>query len=377
MKISKKLSWQIAIALGVIILLTILFAPSNNNLNSGSTYNKAPDGYGAWYAFMENRGTPIQRWQKPFKKLIETTPENSNTLLQVNSYLTGIYLNNIEKSWIEKGNNLIILGSRQPVTEAEFSSLQTSLVGKVKIDTRRRKTIQNEKEKLGDKFGAIVWSEEIGKGKLILATTPYLAANAYQKEQGNYEFLAQLVTENRKNNNQSIFVDEYIHGYKDKNLLDKKEKTESLLEYFAKTPLINLVLPGIILFILLIWAENRRFGQPTIIKTPVVDNSEAYIQALAAVLEKAGSSEFILDIVGKEEQLQLQKALGLGTKPLNHQMLVDAWVQQTKRPAREMQQVLKKVLKNQAKTSPKNRISDGELLIWLQQWQTIRQHLPF
>lgn len=374
MKISKKFPWLIAIALAVIILLTILFAPSNNNLNSGSTYNKNPDGYGAWYAFMANRGTPIQRWQKPFQNLTKTKPENSTTLLQINSYLTGFYLDTIEKKWVEKGNKLIILGIRQPVTEAAFSSLHSSLVGNVKIDTTRRKIlIKDEQEKLGDKFGAIVWEEKIGQGKLIFATTPYLAANAYQKEQGNYEFLAQLVTQDRKNNNQSIFIDEYIHGYKDKNLLDKEEKIESLLKYFGKTPLINLVLPAIILFILLVWAENQRFGQPAKLKTPVVDNSEAYIQALAAVLEKAGSNEFILDLVGKEEQLQLQKALGLGTKPLNQKILVDAWVQQTKRPAREIQQVLK----TQAKISPKNRISDRELLIWLQQWQTIRQHLPF
>jgi hypothetical protein len=67
-------------------------------------------------------------------------------------------------------------------------------VGSVKIDTQRR--AKNIKDGLlGDRFGAIVWEKSIGKGQVILPLHPYLAANAYQDFQGNYEFLAQLVTQ--------------------------------------------------------------------------------------------------------------------------------------------------------------------------------------
>ena len=30
-------------------------------------------GYGAWYAFMQQRGTPVQRWQKPFSTMQQST----------------------------------------------------------------------------------------------------------------------------------------------------------------------------------------------------------------------------------------------------------------------------------------------------------------
>jgi hypothetical protein len=73
MKLSNRRLWIFgAIAIGAIILITLLAAPANNQLNSGSTYNRAaPDGYGAWYAFMSERGTPIQRWRKPFEDLAD------------------------------------------------------------------------------------------------------------------------------------------------------------------------------------------------------------------------------------------------------------------------------------------------------------------
>jgi hypothetical protein len=100
----------------------------------------------------------------------------------------------------------------------------------------------------------------------------------------------------------------------------------------------------------------------------VVDNSEAYIQALAGVLQKADSSEFVLEVVGKEEQLQLQKALLLGQIQLDHQSLVEAWVQQTGHPAAELEQLLQV-------QSRKGRMSESDLLTWLRKWEQIRRQL--
>jgi hypothetical protein len=63
---------------------------------------------------------------------------------------------------------------------------------------------------LGDRFGAVVWENNYSKGKVISATTAYLAANAYRDE-ANFSYLADLVNKNR----QKIYIDEYIHSYKD------------------------------------------------------------------------------------------------------------------------------------------------------------------
>ncbi len=359
MKFSKRRLWIIAIvAISVIGLFTLILAPTRNPLNSGSSYLRAPDGYGAWYAFISQQGIPIQRWKKP----LETAqPPSGGTLIRVYSQLREASLSSSELNWVKQGNTLILLGVNQPVTKAAFSTQQSSPEGTIFIDTRRRKNTV-ETELLTDQYGAIVWKNELENGQVIFAVTPYLGANAYQDSPGNYQFLAKLASPNR----QPIWMDEYIHGYKDQDIIQQEQKA-SLVEYLQQTPLFPLLIQVIIILIIVIWAGNRRFGKPLIVTTPPVDNSTAYIQALAGVLHKAGSTEFILEVIGKEERLKLQQELGLGQTPVDDQTLIEVWVQQTGRSS----DLLKQVLKTQ---TTHRRVSETQILKWLDQWKTIHPH---
>jgi hypothetical protein len=359
MKRSNRLAWLGAIALAAIVLLSLFAAPNNTKINAGSTYNHASAGYGAWYAFMQQQGISIKRWQKPFSDI--QSEDSAVTFLQISSYARETILDSQEREWVEKGNTLVILGAGARVTEAEFSTMQKSPQGEIKIDTRRRYRKADSKEvDLGDRFGAVVWEKNYKQGKVIFSTTPYLAANAYQDYLSNFKYLASLVT--TKNN--TVFVDEYIHGYKDADVR-KKESEGDLSSFFGKTPLFPILVQVCILLLVLTWAQNRRFGKPVALETPVVDNSEAYIQALAGVLQKADTTEFVVEMVGKQEQLQLQKALGLGQILLERQALIDFWVEKTGASAAELDAVLKL-------ESGKQPISERDLLSWLGKWRTIR-----
>ena len=386
-----------AIAITAIMIITLFFAPANNKVNRGSTYNRAPDGYGAWYAFMSKRGTEVQRWQKPFEDFAKNQDAKPpSTLLRIYSKLISKVVSASEKKWVEQGNTLVNLGVRAPVTLAPFSSLHPASAGEIKIDTGRRYP-SDKKQVLDDQFGAIVWKEPVGKGTVYFASTSHLAANAYQDFPGNYEFLAGLVTQLEGGEPEiegtqqalavkliqnsidpqsqqtskilnKVWVDEYIHGYKDREVLER-EYEGNLFTYLAKTPLFPVLIQGTIILLVAIFAGWNRFGQPVTISAPQVDNSEAYIQALAGVLQKANSTDFAVQIIGKEEQLQLQKALLLGQASLESEALTNAWVEQTGRKAAELSELL-------PSPSHKRRISDSDLLAWLGKWQQIRQHLP-
>ena len=396
MNLSNRRFWLLgAIGITAIIILTLVFAPANNKLNSGSTYNRAPDGYGAWYAFMSKRGTKVERWQKPVADFAKNPDaKTSSTLLRVYSSSIPEAVSNPEKNWVKQGNTLVILGVDAPVTAAPFSSLLPASAGKIKIDTGRR-VFSDKKPILGDKFGGIVWTKTVGKGTVYFASAPHLAANAYQDFPGNYEFLARLVTQsegrgkeiegteqalavnfiqNPINRSQKtsdiinkVWVDEYIHGYKDPEIIEREFK-DDLFTYLAKTPLFPVLIQGTIILIVAIFAGWKRFGQPVTLSAPQVDNSEAYIQALASVLEKANSTDFAVELIGKAEQLQLQKALLLGQASLESESLIDAWVEQTGRKATELADLVRS-------PSRKQRISDRDLLAWLGKWEQIRQHL--
>lgn len=360
MKNLRRRWWLGAIAIAAIVLISLVTAP-NNRSRLGSTYSRSPDGYGAWYAYMQNRGTPVKRWQKSPSEL---SKQNQMTLLRVLSQPNSSF-NYAERQWIERGNTLIILGVRQPVTPADFSTKQQNdeLVD-IKIETRRRAQINKQQRSLlGDRYGAVVWQEKIGAGQVIFCVTPYLAANAYQDYPNNYKYLAQLVTQPDR----PIWVDEYIHGYRDKEVRERAGERD-FLSYLAQRPLAAALFQAAIVLVVFILASNRRFGQPATLTAAIADNSTAYIEALAGVLQKAQASDFVIDTVGNAEQKQLQQALGLGQIPLERQELIQAWVQHVGRSPAELEQLLR--LHGQ-----KRRHSDKDLLNWLKQWRTIRSYV--
>ncbi|MGJ3254423.1 MAG: DUF4350 domain-containing protein [Elainellaceae cyanobacterium] len=374
-EITRLRAWKnwgiVAIALGSLLIITVIAAPQNPRL-SGSTYSHAPSGYGAWYEFMEQQGVSIQRWEQPFSELPNevsgaTSESGRMTLLRVNSGLVPRELTPDQRRWVEQGNRLIMLGVQAPVTEADFTTVQPSEVGAVKIETTRRYTAPSTQHTqiLGDRFGDSVWQRSLDQGTLILATTPHLAANAYQNEPGNFKLLAQLVA-----GNQPIWVDEYIHGYQASDVASARtsDNPQSWLGYLAQTPLMPAIIQVVIIILVLIVSMNRRFGMPASISSSSHNNSSAYIQALAAVLQKAESSDFVIDIIGSHEQLRIQQVLGLGKTLVNSQTLLAAWKHQTGRSTSDVEYVLTPYWQ-------KKRLSETDLIAWIKRIQTLHQHL--
>jgi Domain of unknown function (DUF4350) len=372
--------WQMILtAVAIVILIIIVNAPSSSERLKGSSYSVEPQGYGAWYQKMVDKGVSIERWRKPAEEIFNKYP-NGTTLLQVNSELHPFTLGAAEQQWIERGNTLVVLGLKAPANDLEFSQNLPSPQGQVKIETTRRFQVDEENASsyfrlpkipenvVSDNMGAVVWKSSIGKGQVILATTPYLAANAYQDFPANYDLLTALATTDR----QRIVVDEYLHGYrdaKDPNAKNAGVTKKNLLTYFIDTPLLVAFVNLCLVLGILMWQQNRRFGAVIIPQLPQIDNSSAYIQALGGVLRQAQSSEFVVQNIGKAEQLKLQQYLGLGNKQLvDRQTLVDAWQAQTKLPAADLPVILQLATGQQ-------RLTEAELQQWLTQLQAMRDQL--
>jgi hypothetical protein len=367
--------WQfVFLAVVAIVLFTVVSATGGDPRQVGSSYSIAPNGYGAWYQMMLDRGVKIQRWEKPFSQLA-TDPayEQGTTLLQVYPQLEPRQITIAQKEWVKKGNTLIILGVAAPAWDTEFSADLNSPQGAVRIETTRR--FKNygtvglsdkyaPEAVLRDRTGNVITQFELEQGRVIVATTADLAANAYQDFRPNYELLAKIVTDDR----QQIIVDEYIHGYRDRSAKTETQ-TGDVLEYLAKTPLLIVFLNLCLGMLVLIWQQNRRFGKIVIPKPPEIENSEAYIQALGGVLRQANSSEFVVQNIGKANQLDWQQQLGLGGDRLvSADTVVAAWENQTKLPPDDLRFVL------QLATGAK-RLTPLELSTWLTKVQIISRQL--
>ncbi len=388
---SKK--WQLGaivlLVLGLLLLSTILTSPQQQRLNDGSTFSRQPSGYGAWYAFMQAQGAEIQRWQKPIEALT-VNPQTEITLLQVYPRsMANFTLDPKERAWLALGNKLVVLGVSQPVTEADFLTTHPSAAGLVKIQSSRRRIPnplanrvrevipeaqpenqladqpedQPEDQVLGDRYGSIIWREVIDKGQLILATTPYLAANAYQKEPGNFQLLTQLVDPTHQ-----IYVDEYLHGYRDREEI-AKSGVGNWATYLRQTPVFVVFLQLGVIFLVLLGGYNQRFGRVVSLTTTQVNNSEAYMQAIAAVLEKADCADFLVETIGKAEQIKLQKSLGLGSNLVAPELLLEAWTERTGRPKGELAKLLQQ--QAQVTNNQQQSLKPPALLALLEKWRQL------
>jgi Domain of unknown function (DUF4350) len=365
--------WQVlAVVLAIIILLIVVNAPQGNERLAGSTYSNQPSGYGAWYQMMVDRSTPIERWRKNGEELVTKYPTNT-TWLRINPAIAPLDLSTADKDWIKQGNTLIVLGVDAPPRDIDFSQDLPSAQGAVRIETTRRlvssslpTAVTATQKIVGNSQGNVLVSAQLGAGRLIVSSTPHLAANAYQDWRPNYELLASLVPKQQR-----IVVDEYLHGYRDIQSADAADRTAADgLTYLLRTPWLVVLLNICLLLGVVIWQQNRRFGAVVIPQPPAVDNSMAYIQALGGVLRQARSSDFVMQNIGKAEQLALQQKLGLGSQQLvDRQTLLTAWVTQTKLPATDLQQVLQLATDHR-------RLNEKELRQWLFQWQNLLDKLP-
>ncbi len=387
--------WQLGLlAIVAIVLVTVISAVGGDSRLAGSSYNNAPNGYSHWYKMMIDRGVKIKRWQKSFPKLAQM-PESDRaiTLLQIQPQLAELEITNQQQAWVSKGNTLAILGVDSPARETTFQTDLASSQGKIRIETTRRFEAKINDDKvlkdadrfspgeapptiiLEDRFGSVITQFELGEGHIIIATTPHLAANAYQDFQSNNNLLMELVSKD----SQQVLVDEYIHGYIDRKLIDpttgeakaddETSDNNDTLGYLESTPLIVVFINLLLGILVLAWQQNRRFGKVVIPKVPEVDNGEAYIQALGGVLRQANSSEFVLQNIGKAEQLSWQQKLGLGKERLvESQILITAWENQIKLPTDDLRFVLKL-------TSAAQRVNSAELIVWLTKIREIDRQL--
>ena len=374
-----------------LLLFTLLSAP-NNPRSDGSTYSRSPEGYGAWYAYVERSGQAIARWQKPLTALFgkdgsdypqSDVQEISDIASQTNSPIsirtTLIQISSepdsprIDRRWIEQGNRVILIGTRKGKTQLtnavfqseipiKFGSPSNPQSGTLKIATTRRHLQTSTLQTLvSDSYGTLVWRTPIGSGEIIHILPTFLAANAYQNEAQNFAYLQDLTQGDR------ILMDEYIHGYRDPETAATEGKGD-LSTFFAKTPIALMFFQTLVILSVLIYGKNWRFGAIRSLNPPIINNSRAYIQALAGILQKANSTDFVTSTLSQAELKKLQRTLGLGTSRIDPETILQTWTEQTGRSATEFREAF--LLSSSHKDRHK-KPSEAELTQWLTKIQTI------
>ncbi|NCJ07931.1 DUF4350 domain-containing protein [Synechococcales cyanobacterium C] len=363
--------WLGLILAGGMALAVLFFSAPQPQ--GGSTYGRGLTGYRAWYEFALAQDISVQRWQRPYDQLSGTgqallqvwgeTPVNPPTSSAESAL----------RDWVKAGNTVIRFTWAGQLTAAPFNSQVPSPEGAVQVETTRRMVspadgVQRQLE-LQDSYGAVVWSERHGQGSMVFATYPWLAANIYADQPGNYELLTQLVQRQSGN----LWVDEWVHGHRDELADDSplsQDSAPTVFAYLAQTPLGVVAGQILVILALLLWTGNHRFGQ---VWRPIVkasNNSETYIQSLAATLNAAGHSAFVIEQLQDWVRQQLADQLGLMAPGSGQSVLPDdptlaqAWGQATGRPPQDLLNFLKPSRQTQ-------RLRDRDFLAWLSRAESL------
>lgn len=365
--------WVIA-AIAVVLVLLLISAPT---LQDGSSYSRARKGYRQWYDYMVQAGYPMARWQRPYGQLGGTDQTLIRIAPQFQEGLdrTGVAQWQSLESWVKTGNRLLILTGQGQVTAAPFQQDLPTAQGTVRVETSRRHDLALvQKADLQDQYGAVVWRQSLGKGQVILATYPWLGANIYGDQPGNFPFLAALIPKSEK-----IWLDEWVHGHRpppaqsqDPENIPPEAEEPNLLAYLARTPVAAIAAQLSLLGLAWIWGENHRFGPPLSVKVAKKDNSAEYIQALAGTLNHAQQEGLVLTQLSNHLRQTLASRLGLTTLASGVNLPADSvlaahWATATRREARELLELLEQA--RRPRSSP-------DLLAWVTQVETLLQELP-
>lgn len=210
-------------------------------------------------------------------------------------------------SFMEAGNTILLLKTNpadmfgietmpvpQPsssVTDQDGNEYQADIQSMFRIDPQNEENVL-----LSDQAGVIAAEKSFGNGRLITAVTPEWLINESILEKDHLELAFSLLPEN-----QNVMFDEYVHG---------SGNAPAITTVYPEWMLV-LALQAILLAIIWLWYQGKRFGPVVEPREATVRFSDERIQALAAWYLRGRRYRDALGIQADYVKLLLQERWGI------------------------------------------------------------------
>ena len=152
---------------------------------------------------------------------------------------------------------------------------------------------------LGDREGALLVDYAYGSGRIVVLSDPYIVANSGIKLNDNL----QLAINTLAGGGGLIAFDEYHQG--------KGVTQNAFASYFAGTPVLALAAQIVVVILLILWTNARRFGRP--LPLPHVDrrSSLEFVASMAELQERSRAFDLAIENIYSRTRRVLARYAGV------------------------------------------------------------------
>ena len=333
-----------------------------------SSYSSTPYGTRAFYTLLEESRYDVTRFEKPYTELKDHEPGTLVLITPPDVHNPDEEEFNALDKWIEAGGLLIIVDRNidkqigdagihteyavvkspvrilqpTPLTRGVQQIAVSEYATRVKVDSRA--TTYH----IGDDQAAVVADAQVGKGRVVLLTDPFIVANNGISQADNV-ILALNLFDGRPTG--KIAFDEYHHGY------GARTTGQGLMSYFRGTPVPWMFAQVALIVALVVYSNGRRFGRPVPLKRERRTTNLEFVSSMANITRLAQATDLAMANIYAEFRKRLCKFSRVPSK-IENGKLAAATARRAKIDERELATLLARC----EEISRGEPVSDSELL---------------
>ena len=327
-----------------------------------STYNSGPTGTRALHDLLNESGYKVIRWREAPERLFSDSGKLVTTFVVIGRTKIGFTEEEAKslRHWVSNGGRLVLIDRKidrwlapqsagwtvnayefafptidddprdtaqmtkdvtalQPIqptvlTSAIDSVLPSRFASRIRIAARKEEDVVTNDDletdsdaaesaapvaHFGNQDGALLVDYVYGYGKVVVLSDPYIVTNSGIKLNDNL----QLAINTLAGGGGLIAFDEYHQG--------KGINRNALASYFAGTPVMALAAQAVLVILLILWTNARRFGRP--LPLPHVDrrSSLEFVASMAELQERSRAYDLAIENIYTRTRRVLARYAGV------------------------------------------------------------------
>jgi hypothetical protein len=296
-----------------------------------SSYRSTAYGTQAFYTLLQESRFNVTRFEKPFTELKDREVGTLLVIAPPDTHNPDQEEFEAVNKWVEAGGLLIVIDrdinisvgdaavrtehadlkstvhtlQPTPLTRGVERVALSEYATRVKVDSR------SATYHIGDDQAAVVADAQVGKGRVVLLTDPYLVANNGISQADNVVLALNLLAERPAG---KIAFDEYHHGY------GASTTGQGLMSYFRGTPVPWMMWQAGLIAALVVYSRGRRFGRPLPLKRERRTTNLEFVSSMANITRLARATDLAMENIYGEFRKRLCRFGGVPAKIENEKL---------------------------------------------------------